>query len=189
MVTPSNLLSSVSKLHSRVVENLGNAQRNIESNTQLCQQRMTIHYDKTSCPVPNDIGSKVWVYTPKSRKSLSQKQTHNFHGPYRVVAKLSPVHLKLQSLDNKPVSVPVHANRMKPYYDPSSRPIVDPPNIEHSSDLAESDLPEDSFQTVHDASAPLSRSSDEEQPITCPEDDHPPAFIRGIRFCETFPFL
>ena len=180
LVTPSNLSSSVSELRSRVVENLENAQRIIESNTQLCQQRMKIHYDKTSCPVPYDIGSKVWVYTPKSRKGLSKKLTHNFHGPYRVVAKLSPVHFKLRTLDNKPVSVPVHANRMKPYYDPSSRPIVDPPNTEQSSDLAESDLPDDSFQTVHDASAPLSRSSNEDPPITRPEDDHPPAVIRGI---------
>ena len=141
---------------------------------------MKIHYDKTSCPVPYDIGSKVWVYTPKLHKGLSKKLTHNLHGPYRGVAKLSPVHFKLRTLDNKLVSVPVHVNCMTPYYDPSSHPITVPPNIKHSSDLTESDLLDDSFQTVHDTSAPLSCSSNKELLITYPEDDHPPAFIQGI---------
>ena len=39
-------------------------------------------------------------YTPKTRKGLSRKPTHNFHGPYRIVAQLSPVHFCLRTFDN-----------------------------------------------------------------------------------------
>ena len=65
-----------------------NHRKIIESNTQLAQQRMKLQYDKHTAPVPFDIGSKVWVYTPKNRKGLSKKLAHNYHGPYRVTAKI-----------------------------------------------------------------------------------------------------
>ena len=105
LISASNLSSSVEELRFRVVENLERAQRIIKSNTQLAQQRMKFQYDKTSRPVRYEIGSKVWVYTPKTREGYSKKLTHNFHGPYRIVAKLSPVHFKLHNLDNRPVSI------------------------------------------------------------------------------------
>ena len=86
-----------------------------QSKTQLVQQRMKQQYDKTALPVPFDVGNKVWVL--KSCKGLSKKLSNNFDGPYRIVTKLSPVHFRLQTLDNRPVSVPVHANRIKLYCD------------------------------------------------------------------------
>ena len=183
LASPDHLSSSVSELRSRVIENLENAKRIVDSNTQLAQQRMKCQYDKTSSPVTYDIGSRVWVYTPKSRKGLSKKLAHNYHGPYRVVAKLSPVHFRLRTLDNKPVSVPVHANRMKPYYDPSVRPISIPWNIEESSDLADTDLPSDSFDVRTDddnTASPHPSTPVTEPPITRPEDTHAPAIIQGI---------
>ena len=173
----SNLSSSVAELRSRVVENLENAQRIIQSNTQLAQQRMKAQYDKNSRPVPYEIGSKVWVYTPKVRKGYSKKLTHNFHGPYRIVAKLSPVHFKLRTLDNRPVSVPVHANRMKPYYDPADRPIC-PPDIDPElPDLTDADLPSESFAGDNDEP---SRDATTEVQITRLEDTHPPQEIIGV---------
>ena len=83
--------------------------------------------------------------------------------------------LALRTLDNRPVSVPVHANRMKLYCDPSDRPL-EPPDVEHSSpDLAESDLPADSF--VEDeplrsrSNSDVIRRADSQEPkITRPED-------------------
>ena len=119
----TSLSASVAEHHARIVQNLEEAQSKIYSNNQLAQQRMKEQYDKTSCPVRIDVGSKVWVYTPKKQKGLSKKLTHNFHGPYRIVTKLSPVHFRLRTLDNSPVSVPVHANRLKPFDDPADRPI------------------------------------------------------------------
>ena len=183
LASPDHLSSSVSELRSRVIENLENAKRIVDSNTQLAQQRMKCQYNKTSSPVTYDIGSRVWVYTPKSRKGLSKKLAHNYHGPYRVVAKLSPVHFRLRTLDNKPVSVPAHANRMKPYYDPSVRPISIPSNIDDSSDLTYTDLPSDSFDVRTDddnTASPRPSTPVTEPPITRPEDTHAPAIIQGI---------
>ena len=62
----------------------------------------------------------------KDTKGLSKKLTNHYHSPYRIVSKLSPVHFKLCTLDNTPVSVPVHANRLKPCHDSTNRPIVPP---------------------------------------------------------------
>ena len=146
LLPTSNLLPSVAEHRARIVQRLEEAQKIISSNTQLAQQRMKLQYDKTSAPVHYEIGSKVWVYTPKTKKGLTKKLSHNFHGPYRIVTKLSPVHFRLCTLDNRVVSVPVHANRLKPFYDPADRPI-DPlqPIDDSSPDLAESDMPSDSF--------------------------------------------
>ena len=187
LLLPSSKLSTSIREHrARIVQSVENAQRIISSNTQLAQQRMKEQYDKTATPVDFDIGSKVWVYTPKKRKGLSKKLLHNYHGPYRVVTKLSPVHFRLRTLDNRPVSVPVHANRMKPFYDPADRPIV-PPDIESfSQDLADSDLPAESFS--HDEELSTNDQSEEhvnsnvpvsdEPQITRPEDFHFPELIR-----------
>ena len=131
---------------------------------------MKIQYDKNAAPVQFDIGSKVWVYTPKNRKGLSKKLAHNFHGPYRITAKLSPVHFNLPTLDNRPVAVPVHANHLKPYFDPQDRPIEPPSDLGHSPDLSDSDLPDDSF---------LKDILPSEPAITRPEDTFPPEEIKS----------
>ena len=146
LILPDSKLSwSVAKLRAEIVQNLENVQSIIKSNTQLAQQKMKAYYDLKATPVLYDVGSRVWVYTPKKRKGLSKKLQHNYHGPYRIVAKLSPVHFKLRTLDNRPVSVPVHANRIKPYHDPTDRPIEPPVDDSLSLDLQDADLPPDSF--------------------------------------------
>ena len=79
--------------------------------------------DRTAKEVNFEIGQKVWVYTPKTRKGLSKKLLHCWHGPFRIVKKMSPVHFRLKTMTNKPVTMSVHANRMKVYVDPRDRPI------------------------------------------------------------------
>ena len=51
-----------------IVRNLEEAEQIIKSNTELAQQRMKHHYDQGSAEAPYDVGVKVWVYTPKTRK-------------------------------------------------------------------------------------------------------------------------
>ena len=55
---------------------------------------------------------------------------------------------------NKNVTFAVHANRMKPYYDPDLRPI-DPPLVDDPNEtyLEESDIPEDCFEVEQSVSA------------------------------------
>ena len=165
----SHLSSSVAEHRARIVQNLEHAQHLISANTQLAQQKMKEQYDRTSKPVPFYIGCKVWVYTPKSKKGLSKKLMHNYHGPYRIVARLSPVHFRLRTMDNRPVAVPVHANRMKPYFDPNDRPIDPPSDLNDGFELSESDLPNDSYAEVISSTEPQ---------ITRPEDVHPPQEIK-----------
>ena len=171
LILPSTakLSPSVAEHRARIVENLENAHRIVKTNTELAQQRMKHYYDQNSAPVSFDIGSKVWVYTPKTRKGLSKKLAHNYHGPYRVVKKLSPVHFRLRTLDNRPVSVPVHANRMKLYVDPSDRPTAAPPQCDTFVDLSDVDLPPDSFLPEPN---PIAKSDSpvDEPSITRPED-------------------
>ena len=150
LMPDSQLSPSVAEHRARIIENLENAQRIVSSNTQLAQLKMKERCDESSSPVQYEIGSKVWVYTPKTKKGLSKKLLHNFYGPYHIVAKLSPVHFRLRTLDNPPVSVPIHANRMKPYFDPDNRPIQPPPvpEADASHDLADGDLPDTSLRST-----------------------------------------
>ena len=122
LLPPTNLSPSVAEHRARIVTTLEEAQQLIQSNTQRAQLKMKARYDQSARPVPYTVGQRVWVYTPKHRKGLSKKLLHNFHGPYRIVEKLSPVHFKLRTLENKPVNTPVHANRLKPYFDPKIVP-------------------------------------------------------------------
>ena len=112
---------------------------------------MKAHYDARSKSPDFSEGDKVWVFTPKTYKGLSRKLLHNYHGPYRIVEKLSPVHYRLRTCTNKPVSTTVHANRMKLFVDPNERPIVPPDTIDDDMPfLAPDDLPEESFETAGD---------------------------------------
>ena len=147
------------------MQTLEEAKQLIQSNTQRAQLKMKARYDQSARPIKYMIGQRMWVYTPKHRKGLSNKLLHNYHGPFRIVAKLSPVHFKLRTLENKPVSAPVHANRLKPYFDPKDRPIKAPqedPPMANEPYLRDDDLPADSF--------PLPESH---APATFPSCSHP----------------
>lgn len=196
LLPSTDLSTSVTEHRARIVRNLADAQQIIASNTQLAQQRMKEQYDKTSRPVRFDIGSRVWVYTPKQRKGLSKKLQHNYHGPYRIIQKLSPVHFKLCTTENRPLSVAVHANRLKPYYDPTARPINPPSDDFDTPDLSEDDLPDDSFvssdsppsntadtdnQNVDTPGNPPTLATAPAEPsITRPEEQYKPAEIKGV---------
>ena len=84
------------------------------------------------------------------------------------------------------MSVPVHANRMKLYFDPSDRPVCEPSSIETSPDLSDSDLPPDSFESTTPSNRVRPNADSKvktvtrrvtDLPITRPEDSHTPAQI------------
>ena len=175
LLPDSKVSSSLAELCARIVSNLEGSQKIIESNTQLAQQRMKLQYDKHAAPVTFDIRSKVWVYMPKNRKNLSKKLAHNYHSPYRLTAKLSPVYFKLRTKNNRPVKLPVRANRMKLYYDPSERPITAPHPAPTLPDLPDADLPPGSFEIIEPVEPVVQQNGDPtavstEPTITRPED-------------------
>ena len=108
---------------------------------------MKLYYDLKAQEPNYEIGDRVWVFTPKPTRGLSRKLQHRWHGPYRVIQKLSPVHFCLRTCHtNREVTTTVHTDRMKPFTDPDERPILPPPQDDSSAPyLSIDDLPPDSF--------------------------------------------
>ena len=81
-------------------------------------------YDRSARDRKFMIGDRVWVCMPKTKKGLSRKLMHHWHGPYRIVEKCSPVHYKLRTCDNRLVSVTVHANRIFTFRHSRQRQLI-----------------------------------------------------------------
>lgn len=139
-----DLWSSVFEHRKRIVEKVELAQNIAKENIQRSQQKMKEYYDQKAKMPTFEVGQRVWVYTPKTKKGRSKKLLHNWYGPYRIVEQSSPVHFRLRTDTNKKVTFVVHANRMKPFVDPDLRPI-DPPLIDDPNEpyLHDSDIPRD----------------------------------------------
>ena len=108
---------------------------------------MKDQYDRRANQTSFNVGERVWVFMPLKHKGLSKKPAHNYHGPYRIVEKPSPVHYKIKAHENQRVSVYVHVNRLKPYHDPDDRPIGIAKDDPDEPYLSERDLPDDSFSS------------------------------------------
>ena len=96
-----DLSTSVLDYPKRAVEKVELAQILARENLQRAQQKKKDYYDQKTKDAVFEVGQRVWVYTPRSRKGLSKKLMHNWLGPYRIVDKLSPVHFKLRTITNK----------------------------------------------------------------------------------------
>jgi len=117
------LSTSVLEYHTRIVEKVELAQSIAKENTQPSQQKMKDYYDQKSKKPDFQLGQRVWVNTPKTKKGLFKKLLHNWFGPYRIVKQCSPVNYRLRTDTNKNVTFAVHANRMKPFIDPNSASV------------------------------------------------------------------
>ena len=167
LLPPTDPTSSIAEHRRRIVKQIELGQRIARENTQRAQQKMKAQYDKNA-QEPNFLeGQRVWVFTPKTFKGLSRKLLHNWHGPYRIVEQLSPVHYRLRTCSNRPVTTTVHANRMKTFYDPTDRPIDPPANdILDELYLGLEDIPTDSFDLSTDNQPNLEPdTSDEDQTL------------------------
>ena len=150
LLPPSNLSASIEEHRKRIVTQLEEAQRLAKLNTERVQQNRKARYDQTAANPKFEIGQRVWVFTPKTKKGLSRKLFHNWHGPFRIVKKLSPVNFQLKNAANRLVSTPVHVNRLKPFYDQNDRPIQPPiEDPEQADSLSEVDLPAMEAQEAH----------------------------------------
>ena len=148
LLAPTDPASSIAAHRRRIVTQIELAQRIAQENIIRAQQKMKVHYDARSQEPDLMVGYKVWVFTPKTYRGLSKKLLHNYHGPYRVVEKLSAVHFRLRTCTNKPITTVIHANHMKLFINPNDRPITTPDNLDVAEPfLSSDDLLADSFET------------------------------------------
>ena len=98
----------------------------------------------------------------RAQQKMKDYYLPNWLGPYRIVEQ-SPVHFRLGTDTNKKVTFAVHANRMKPFIDPSLRPI-EPPLFDDPSEpyLDESDIPDDCFESE----LPVNKNIDSSPPAS-----------------------
>ncbi|PFX13456.1 Retrovirus-related Pol polyprotein from transposon 17.6 [Stylophora pistillata] len=177
-----DVTASVFGHRKRIVENIELAQNMARENLQRAQQKIKDYYDQNAKEPVFEVGQRVWVNTPRTKKGLSRKLLHNWSGPYRIVEQSSPVHFRLRTDTNKKVTFAVHANRMKPLIDPSLR-LIEPPLVDDPREpyLDESDIPDDNFQSelpvdrkvnsrppVSDTTDSSSHSDNQVQPCSIP---------------------
>ena len=80
---------------------------------------MKEYYNRNASQPVFEIGQRVWVSTPKTKKDLSKKLLYNWFGPYTIVEQSPPVHYRLRSKNIRKITFVVHAiQRMKPFVDP-----------------------------------------------------------------------
>ncbi len=164
LLPPRDVSASIADHRARIVQHIEEAQRLTKQNIQRAQQKMKQYYDQNATPVSFDIDQKVWIYSPKNKRGLCKKLRHKWHGPFTLVARTSPVNYVIRAADNSRISTTIHVARMKPYFDPDTRPIR-PPTVEIDEPyLQETDLPSDSFEESTTSALPDSGSSDSTQP-------------------------
>jgi len=168
LLPPANLSKSIADHRARIVRNIEIAHEIARKNIQLAQQKMKEYHDRrATCPEYN-VGDRVWIYTPAVPVGLSKKLRHLWHGPYRIIEQLSPVHFALRTCDNRRLAAIIHANRLKPYYDPSNRPVDIPSGLDNPNEpcICEDEFPEDSFDSSNGTSEPNTQIPQAQRPPT-----------------------
>ena len=84
LIPREDLSQDVSTHRARLVEKLKDVQKLVKERTEKAQQRMKELHDQMAKEVNFEVGQKVFVYTPKTRKGLSKKLLHCWHGPFRI---------------------------------------------------------------------------------------------------------
>ena len=110
---------NVNDYRTQVVTRLNEARRLAKDNIELSQQRSELRRNEAAELPSFEVGQKVWIFTPNNRKGLSAKLVHNWHRPYRIIEKCSPVNFRLENGDI------VHSDRLKDYieYEQLSDPV------------------------------------------------------------------
>jgi len=99
------------KVFNQVNQNLVNERRNYEEYTDARRKLNEF-----------EVNDLVMVHTPTRKKGRSENLMHTFHGPYRVIEKLSSLVYRVTSLESNDKKI-VPLTRMKKYH---QRNIVEP---------------------------------------------------------------
>ena len=142
---PSMQLNKTTEQHlNRIIENQKMIRELVSENIAKAQAKYKAQYDKNAADPKFNIFSNVWLYNPRTPQGLSPKIINRWVGPYYVSEKLSECSFRLRDLKtHKAIKSTVHANRLRPYFDPSSRPTNPPPNLQEPIELYDTDEVDD----------------------------------------------
>ena len=116
------------------------------------QVAMKQRYDENATEVQYEVGDCVFIFFPKTQPGLSRKLQQRWCGPYLLVKRTGTTNFIVRNLENnKPLSSPIHVNRMKFAYDRYIRPSNDTVPIDLDArapiqELNDNDFPTNSFQ-------------------------------------------
>ena len=109
-----------------ILDNLKMAEEIANKNIQEAQDKSKVYYDKTAREPEFSVGDRVLLHVPKVPKGVPKKLHRKEQGPYYITATGPNYTYRLRScFDHKELPSLVHANRIKPYFDPSDR-VVQP---------------------------------------------------------------
>jgi hypothetical protein len=127
-----DLTNKIDTLEKITYENIQNAQRKMEQ-----------QYNKHSSPVKFVKGMRVWLYVYKLTNKYSHKGCVKYIGPF-VITKCEGLNCYLSDLETgKDLRLPIHVNRLAPYYARNILPPVDiitPDMIETGTDAELTDM-------------------------------------------------
>ena len=153
-----------------LLDNLEIARTIARKNVQAAQETYKTNYDKKAKEPSFKVGQRVWLRKGNLMPHFSRKLQRKYEGPFYIVfAYVTPNYLLRHCGTHKPLRSPIHANRLKPYFGPESRPQ----EVELPSDP---DLVEDGHQGVQ---------LDEKLPNWVAEDDLPLSVLRDRWRAET----
>ena len=118
---PQLKLSTEAQQHyDNITEGLVVTREVVQQNIIKAQERYKRNYDKDAIKPTYDIGQRVWIDNRRRMKGLNHKLMTKYTGPFYITARVSDSLYKLRRCDNHSVlKSPIHANRLKPYSDPS----------------------------------------------------------------------
>ena len=141
----------------RIMHNFDTTRKIARDNIKAAQEKYKSQYDKKSKTPSYQEGQKVWLYCAKRQVGLSPKMCHKWLGPYYVCEARENFTYRLRRCsDNKLMSSPVHANRLKQYHDPNDRPVHIPANVDTEAEISadqfeDSNPPKDKVQAQPEA--------------------------------------
>ena len=134
LAVSQSLPSSTQGHLSKILQSHETALQVAKENIANAQAKYKKQYDK-SCHEPNfHLGQKVWLYCSKVQPGASKKMTRAWTGPFYIVGQYPNYCFKLRKAsDNKLVKSLIHANRLKVYHDPATRPTTHPSSLQQLS--------------------------------------------------------
>jgi hypothetical protein len=149
---PPRTPKSTDEFVSNFQQRLSDAYRLAHDNIEVAQSRQTFQFNKNKKDVEFQVGDKVRLWIPNIKKGQTKKLLSNWHGPYEILKRVSPLTYQVSVFGNSKMHGIIHVSRMKPFRDPSEplpseKYVKDPdedvlePSSEQAPDAIVGDLP------------------------------------------------